>query len=361
MPMSALARALRSTALLLLAGCGGDAPTDPITPPTGAVYAATATGGASQSKEINSASDVMTVKVTKDGVPLANASVAWTTTAGALASSTSTTNATGEATNTLSSVGATAGTVTVTASSNGKSATFTVTVTATAGPPASLSYPARIVALDSAGTAPAPATVKDANGTPLSGQTISYTSRSTAVATVNSSTGLITGVKSGTAIIVATFTSGSTTLTDSLVAVVGTPGGPVVLADLPRLDFKTDTTFTVAIVADMRTSTTKLGSGKVTVTWNASQLIYQSNSEGAQNVGASVNATGASTGTVVLAFASSAGWSGKVELRKLTFKAASAAAITGTVTATANEAYTASTYADLLSKTISTALPIVTR
>jgi hypothetical protein len=63
----------------------------------------------------------------------------------------------------------------------------------------------------------------------------------------------------------------------------------------------------------------------------------------------------------VLAYANSTGWSGRVELRKITFKAASTAATSGTITATANEAYTAATYADLLPKTVSIALPIITR
>lgn len=358
--MSVLARALRSAALILLPACGGDSPTDPTPTPT-VVYAATATAGTTQSKSINTASDVMTVKITKDGAAEPNASVAWTTTGGTLASSTTTTSATGEASNTLTSVGSAAGTVTVTATSNGKSVTFAITVVAVAGPPASIGFPARIVALDSAASVTAAAAVKDANGTTVSGQSVTYTSRSTAVATVNSASGQITGVKSGTSIIVATLVSGTTTLRDSMVAVIGTPGGPVVLADMPRLDLKTDTTFTVAIVADMRASTTKLGSGKVTVTWNPSQLTYLSHAEGAQSVSATVNATNAATGSLVLAYANSTGWSGKVELRRITFKAASAAAAAGTITATANEAYTASTYADLLPKTVSIALPVITR
>ena len=317
--------------------------------------------GATQSKSINTASDVMTVRVTKDGAAEANATVTWTSTGGTLAGTTTTTSATGEASNTLTSVGSTVGTVTVTATSNGKSATFSITVVAVAGPPASVAFPARIVALDYAASVAAPAAVKDANGTTVSGQAVTYTSRSTAVATVNATTGQVTGVKSGTAVIVATLTSGTTTFRDSMVAVIGTPGGPIVLADMPRLDLKTDTTFTVAIVADMRAATAKLGSGKVTVTWSPSQLTYVSHAEGGQNVGATVNATNAATGSLVLAYASSTGWSGKVELRKITFKAASTAATSGTITATANEAYTAGTYADLLPKTVSIALPVITR
>lgn len=361
MPKLALPRPFRSSALLLVTACGGGGGTPPTTPPASAVYAAVATAGASQSKTAGAASDPMTVKITKDGAALANAVVSWTTTGGTLASASSTTNASGEATNSLTSVGSAAGSVTVTASSNGKSAAFNVTVSApAAGPPASLRYLTKIALLDSAGSVTVLPEVKDANGVTVANASITYTSRVTATATVNGN-GQISGVKRGTATIVASVTSGSTTFTDSLVAVVGVPDGPIVVTDVPRFDLKGDTTFTVTILADMRASTTKLGSGKVTLTWNTSQLTYQSHTEGASNVGATVNANDAANGTLTLAFANSTGFGGKVELRKVTFKAATAAATTGSLTATANEAYAAGTYADLLARTVSVALPLVTR
>lgn len=57
------------------------------------------------------------------------------------------------------------------------------------------------------------ATVLDQNGLPMSGQTVSWSSSNTGVATVNSSTGLVTGVAVGSATITAT--SGSLTNTSS--------------------------------------------------------------------------------------------------------------------------------------------------
>lgn len=303
----------------------------------------------------------MVVKFTSDGSALASATVTWSSTGGTLATTSNTTNAQGEATNTLTSVGATAGTVTVTATSNSKSATFTITVTAVqAGPPASIAFPVKVVALDSAGTRTAAAVVKDANGNVVANPTITYTSRTTANATVNAS-GQITGVKSGQTHIIASVSSGGSTFTDSLVAVVGRVDGPAVFIELPRFDLKADTTFTVGVFADMRASTTKLGSGKITITWSPTTLVYQSNAEGAGNVGATVNATNAANGTLTLAFANSSGFSGKTELRKLTFKASATAASAGTLATTANEAYAAGTYADLLPKTVSVGLAIVTR
>ena len=345
--------------LFALAACGSTEPPPP--PPTGPVIAATTMSGGTQNKTTNSASDAMVAKFTTDGAALTNASVTWTTTGGTLAATSTTTNAQGEATNTLTSVGSTAGTVTVTATSNGKSAAFTITVTAvTAGPPASIAFPAKVVALDSAGTLTAAAVVKDANGNVVANPSITYTSRTTANATVNPS-GQITGVKSGQTHIIASVTNAGTTYTDSLVAVIGRVDGPSIYIDLPRFDLKTDTTFTIGVWADMRASTTKLGSGKITITWSPTALVYQSNAEGAGNVGATVNTTNTASGTLTLAFANSTGFSGKTELRKLTFKAASTAASAGSIAATANETYAAGTYADLLAKTVSVGLAIVTR
>ena len=354
-------RSLLPLLLLTLAACpsGGEPPTQP--PPPAPVIAATVVSGGTQSKTTNAASDPMVAKFTTDGAALTSATVTWTTTGGTLSSSSTTTNAQGEATNALSSVGATAGTVTVTASSNGKSATFTITVNAVqAGPPASIAFPAKVVALDSAGTLTSAAVVKDANGNVVTNPTITYTSRTTANATVNPS-GQITGVKSGQTHIIASVTNAGTTYSDSLVAIVGRVDGPVVFIDIPRFDLKTDTTFTVGVFADMRASTTKLGSGKITITWSPTTLVYQSNAEGAGNVGATVNATNAASGTLTLAFANSTGFSGKTELRKLTFKASATAASAGSIAATANETYAAGTYANLLAKTVSVGLAIVTR
>ena len=360
MPTLVLPRFLLPFAAIMLTACPSGGETTEPTPTPSAVYAATGIAGASQTKTVGAASDAMTVRITKDGEALPNATVTWTTSAGTLAAASTTTSSSGESTNALTNVGANAGNVTVTASSNGKSASFTITVSAAPpGPPASIALTSRYALLDSAGNTTATAVVKDANGTTLSNATVTWTSRATANATV-SSTGQIAGVKSGQATIVASVTSGSTTFSDSLLAVVGRPDGPIVMVELPRLDLKADTTFTVAVIADMRASTTKLGSGKVTITWPTTLLTYQGHAEGATNVGATVNATETGTGKLTLAFANSGGYSGKVELRRITFKASSTIT-SGTVAATANETYAAGTYADLIAKTLSIGLNAKTR
>jgi len=348
--------------LVMPAACGGDSPTDPAggggggTPTTAIV----ATSGSGQAKLAGAASDVMSVKVTSNGAPVANATVAWTTTGGQLQSATTTTNADGVATNSLTTVGSAAGTVTVTAVSSGANATFTITVSLAAGAPVKLDYGPDFVIVEPGTTSTSLiAVLRDANNLQVTTPAVTYTSRTPAVVTVNAS-GQVNAVATGQAIVVATTTSGGTTFTDSLIAIVAVANGPVVMTDLARMDLKADTTFTVAVLANMRASTDKIGSGKVTLTWDPAVLTYVSDAEGASSVGATLNKNAAATGSLVMAFASSAGWSGKVELRKVTFKASATAAKQGALTATASEMFAAG-FADLLPKTVSVSSPLFTR
>ena len=347
-------------ALALPSACGGDSPTDPGTgnPPTTAMVA---TSGTSQSKVAGTASDVMTVKVTSNGAPVANAVVAWSTTGGQLQSATTTTNADGITSNTLTSVGSAAGSVTVTAITSGANTSFTITVTVAAGDPVRLDYGPDMVIVEPGTTSTALiAVLRDANNVQLTTPTVTYTSRTPSVATVNGS-GQVTAVGSGQTVVVATTTSGGTTFTDSLVAVVAIANGPVVMTDLARMDLKADTTFSVGVVATMRASSEKLASGKITLTWDPAVLTYVSDTEGTTGVGATMNRTAVTSGSLVMAFAGSAGWSGKVEVRKVTFKASATTAKKGALTSTANEMYGATGFADLLPKTVSVASPLFTR
>jgi hypothetical protein len=346
--------------IALPTACGGDSPTDPGggDPPPVAI---TATGGTPQSKLAGTASDAMSVKVTSNGAPVANTTVTWTTTGGQLQASSTTTNADGIATNTLSNVGAAAGSVTVTAKAGTATTTFAITVVLAAGDPVRLDYGPDFAIVEPATTSTALiAVLRDANNLQATTGTVTYVSRTPSVATVNAS-GQVTAVAAGQSVIVATTASGATTFTDSLVAIVGVANGPVVMADLARMDLKTDTTFTVAVVANMRASSEKIASGKVTLTWDPTVLTYVSDADGASAVGATVNTGGTSSGSLTMAFASSAGWSGKVELRKVTFKASATAGKTGALTATANQMFGTTGFANLLAKTVSTAAPVHTR
>src|SRR5204863_2224 len=97
--------------------------------------------------------------------------------------------------------GVTPGSATITATSEGKSGTSSVTVTNV--PVATVDVTPRSASVQAGQTVQLTATPKDANGAPLSGRTVTWSSSNTAVATVSSS-GLVSGVTPGSATITAT-------------------------------------------------------------------------------------------------------------------------------------------------------------
>src|SRR6266516_4202235 len=96
--------------------------------------------------------------------------------------------------------GVSAGAATITAASEGKSGTAAVTVSSV--PVASVAVSPTSASLLVGQTQQLSATPKDANGNPLTGRTVSWSSGNTAVATVSAS-GLVTGVSAGAATITA--------------------------------------------------------------------------------------------------------------------------------------------------------------
>src|SRR5207245_56151 len=126
-----------------------------------------------------------------NGTPLSGRVVSWSSSNPSVASVTS---------NGLVA-GATAGSATITATSEGKSGTSTITVTAV--PVASVTVSPGSASMQVSQTVQLTATPKDANGNPLPGRAVSWTSSNTSVATVDGS-GLVTGVVAGTATITAT-------------------------------------------------------------------------------------------------------------------------------------------------------------
>lgn len=132
-----------------------------------------------------------------NGNVLTGRTVAWTTSAAAVA----TVSGTGVVT------GVAAGSATITATSEGRSGGATVTV-ANAGPAApapvaSVSVTPATLAIVEGSTGQLTATPRDANGNALTGRTVTWSTGSAAVATV-SATGVVTGVSAGTATITAT-------------------------------------------------------------------------------------------------------------------------------------------------------------
>ena len=132
--------------------------------------------------------------VTRDsaGRTLTGRTVAWTSSATAVAS--------------VSSTGVVLavapGTATITATSEGKTATSRVTITPV--PVRTVTVSPATSTLSVGQTVPLVARVADSTGAPLNGRVVSWTTDRAAVATVNATTGLVTAVATGTARITAT-------------------------------------------------------------------------------------------------------------------------------------------------------------
>jgi uncharacterized protein YjdB len=94
------------------------------------------------------------------------------------------------------------GTATITATSEGRSAGATITVTPS--PVGSVTVQPLSTSLAVGQTTPLAATVKDANGTVVTDRLVTWSSNNTAVATVNGTTGVVTAVSVGSAMITAT-------------------------------------------------------------------------------------------------------------------------------------------------------------
>ncbi len=170
------------------------------------------------------------------GNPLSGRVVTWTTNDGAVATVSGSGVVTGQA----------AGTVTITATSEGQSGTATITVTQPPVPVASVSVTPSSLSLTVGQTGQLTATPRDASGNPLTGRLITWTTNSTAVATVNS-TGLVTAQGVGSATITATSEgqSGSaavTVTTQSLISGLDFPGNVNWPATSPSMLFVWNTT-----------------------------------------------------------------------------------------------------------------------
>jgi hypothetical protein len=235
-------------------------------------------------------------------------------------------------------------------------APVTFSVTTIAGPAATIAIKERIIIAD-AGQRVAPTiTASDANGNVVPAAQMTFTARTPSVVSITAD-GAVVGVG-----LAQTFVVASSSLTaDSVLVVVTNPNGPVLESDLTRLDVAHDTTFTIPVVLDMRTSGEKLGATTITIRWDPSQLALVSQVDGSSNVGALVNATNVGQGVLTLAVASAAGFPGRLELRRLTFKAASVIGKSGKLQLATSEVSGAGTFTDLLGKTTAVTYPLSTR
>src|SRR5207302_1532320 len=155
------------------------------------------------------------------------------------------------------------GTVKVAASSQPDGATDTATVTVTCVAPVALVSVSPAAPTVQAGqTVQLTATPKDANGTPLSGRVVTWSSNNTAVATVDGN-GLVTAIATGTATITATSEGQSGT---ALVTVSTIPVASVTVSPSPA---SVQQGATVQLSATPKDASGNPLSGRV-VTWSSS-------------------------------------------------------------------------------------------
>ena len=226
-------------------------------------------------------------------------------------------------------------------------------------PLSTVSFARKVEVLDRGATvSPIPVTALDPNGTPVTTAQFLYHSRNIEVATVDA-LGNITGVGRGQAVVLvrAQEPGGTTFVEDSALVVVAEPGAPVLIGSVDRFTYARDTEVTVSIFMDMRSDSRALGSTVVDVGWNPNQLTFMSTAAGTAGVNPTVNTTLASTGQLTLAMASVTGFTGRVELLRITFRT-SAVPSAGALTLTARE-ISAADFTDLLGATVQVSHPIV--
>ena len=255
--------------------------------------------------------------------------------------------------------GTVVGTNTATASAAGLGAPIGFAVTTVAGPPAVVRVTSPQVVVVEVGTTFTPTwSLRDANGNIIPNTQLAFSGRGPVVV---SSTGVVSTPTPGQGLVVAR-ASANPLVGDSVLVVVAHVEGPVVRTDLASIEIKADTVFTVSVLVDMRSATNRLGSATLRVDWLPTQLTYLSNEDGAAGVGATVNSAQAPEGTLRMSLASpdTTGRAGLVEVRRITFRAASAVGVTGALTITTSEIATTA-FVNLLPTTVSVSHPLKTR
>lgn len=204
---------------------GSPPPPPPPPPPTVATVSVTP---ASASIGVGANTTLQATVKDASGNVMTGQSVAWSTSNAAVA----TVNSSGVVT------GAGAGSATITATCAGKSGTSSITVTAAPPPPpppptvTTVTVTPPTASINVGATVTLTATVKDAQGNVMTGQTIAWSSSNTSAATVNSS-GVVSGVAQGSATITATCSgkSGSSAVTVTSPPPPPPPGGTLLFQE----------------------------------------------------------------------------------------------------------------------------------
>ena len=179
------------------------------------------------------------------------------------------------------------GTMSVTATSEGKTGTATIVVLAV--PIASVVIsPTSASVLVGSNTAPFTAVAKDASGNVLNGRVITFASSNTAVATVDATSGVATGVAPGTTTITAA--SEGKTSNNATLTVTAVPVASVTIS--PTTQSVVDGSTTPAFTAVTKDAGGGVLTGRV-VTWNSSNT-------GVATINSSGVATGVAPGTTTI-------------------------------------------------------------
>jgi hypothetical protein len=356
-------RAGRSAALLLVISCGGGGggTEPPVTPPATVLFLATQPAGAVSGTPLVTQPVVNVLTASGATATTSSATVTVTLSGspnGVLSGSTSVAAVGGIARFTNLAVSG-VGTYVLAFTSPGLTGASSLSfgVAPLLGPPASLAFePERTILQVGQGLA-LTAMVRDAQGNLLTTPPLAFVARDPAVATIDDR-GLVTTVARGQAIVVAR-TVAAPTLSDSMLVISAPPNGTVLLSSLSSFAIRRDTTVTLSIYVDMRSTFKRLASGLVDVTFNPAQMTYQSFTPSA-GFAPSVGDGEAATGRLRISFADAAGTGGLAEIVRLTFRTASTAGISGRFTLSTSEV-TASDYTDLLANMVQVSQPLVLR
>jgi hypothetical protein len=337
--------------LALLAACRGDT-TEPI------VLTLSLVGTLPNTVAGSPVGDSVRVRVVDaNGAPHGGVTVTFAVTAGggSVSPTVVQTNAQGFAA-TRFITGSSVGVNTITATVVGV-APVTASLTTFPAPAGSITIRERVVFIDVGQRFTPTITAVDPNGETVPLSRLTVTARTPGVVTLASDAS-VTGLALAQTVVVVS----SSLAADSVLVVVMQPNSPVLQSDLARLDVARDTTFTIPIVLDMRTAPEKLGSTTILVRWDPAQFTLVSHVAGAAgSTGWTINDTGSAQGQFTLATVNLAGIAGRIEVRRLTFRATTTPGKTGTLRLSVNDISAAETFADLLPRTAAVAYPLSIR
>ncbi len=288
---SGLVSAVGAGSATITASTGGKSGTASVTVTTVApVVASVTVSPSSVSNSVGQTAQLTAAAKDGSGNTMTGQSITWSSSN----SSVATVNGSGL----VSSVGV--GTATITATSSGKSGTASVTVAAAAPVVGSVTVTPAALTGTVGQTGQLTAVVTDANGNTMTGQTITWTSSKTSVATVNGS-GLVTAVSAGTATITAS-TSGKSGTASVTVAAAAPVVASVTVAPSSVSNSVGQTAQLSAVVKD--------GSGN---TMTGQSITWSSSNSSVATVNTSGVVTSVAAGTATIT-ASSSGKSGTVSV-----------------------------------------------